>query len=1224
MKIKHLIIVSLLLAVLTIGAVSAADDIASDNNMTADDAQGDTVQRAPEDDGVLEDPTDDYEKHIDVPTEIIMQQGRFQEYATVGLPSDAEGNISAYLDDSDVPFYNEKFVGTYNEISFNDVPMTLATHKLLINYTGDLKYAGFQNAYFFNATYDLAFNHVKWCQYGDETVIQVWDPTDIEGNMTLSMNGKKYPFTVYESLEDNLKIYNCPVTEYNFGVNNFTISVSNDPKYPDKQFKGKLKVESLIIIEYPGSELDNPMRYGDEGNITLILPSDAQGTLNVTVDGKPFSNEKVADGKFIVSLKGLSVGEHMVSINYTGSDYEVEPIIEHELSVMPAVYVPKFIYTESNETYSITVVLDENASEVLNITIEGEGLDCHYKNVTFNQVANGTVIVPIPDLFGGRFAATVQYGDKYALNDEGDNQFRFEVRSTNPNLNLNVTFPDKVFIGQEYPEITISNLPEDAYPDYSIYINGELDCIIADGREYVLFGTDKMHFGENTVELVIQDSRGYYNTTSASAKVTMELKGLFAEVLHYDTVYFDMNNYEGYLDLKVDGKPFAARVIVDGRAQISIEGVSLGNHTYELTYYDVNNVKRASKSGSFNAIYDLGTNIYGQYPLAKEFRLEVNVPYDATGKVVVSVDGKNYTAEPNDGMAEIILTGLVMGENNVTVSLVDDSKYPVRQIKDVINIEGYGFQLKDTPSGELEQIALTLPEDANGNITAYEIHYDDYGYIIIDKKITSVKLENGYAKIEGSEFDLGSHHVLVSYGSDDYLVENRTVLFTNLPRIEVDREVNSGENATVMVDLPGASGNVTVYRQNDYGWEKIASIPVIEGVAQGNFSLPLGSYCIKLDYEGDDIANPFGILGYEYYLDVCPIAVEIPEEFNADGSGEIILELPEGTTGKVSLIEFCEGPVISIIVDAVYTSDNKTIAVSGLAPGNPTLQLVFKDDKTGETYVKYGYVYVPVPYDIDNVTIPETVSGNILEITMPEDATGSVLVIIDKQPIMLPIVNGTVKVDFSNAVDGTHEVEIQYPGNGIVDFIEKTVNVTVKRPVEPRIVANDMSMIYSAGTKYTITVYGTDGKVAANVPVTFLINGKVFKTVNTDKNGIASVAITQKPGTYKITTQALGKSATKTLTVKHVLKLQKVKVKRSAKKLVIKATLSKVNGKYLKGKKITLKFKGKKYTAKTNKKGVAKFTIKKKVLKKLKKGKKVTYQATYLKDTVKYTVKVKK
>ena len=88
-----------------------------------------------------------------------------------------------------------------------------------------------------------------------------------------------------------------------------------------------------------------------------------------------------------------------------------------------------------------------------------------------------------------------------------------------------------------------------------------------------------------------------------------------------------------------------------------------------------------------------------------------------------------------------------------------------------------------------------------------------------------------------------------------------------------------------------------------------------------------------------------------------------------------------------------------------------------------------------------------------------------------------------------------------------------------------------------------------------------------------------------------------------------------------VLTLQKVKIKKSAKKLVIKATL-KINGKLANGKKVTFKFNGKKYVVKT-KKGVAKLTIKKNVLKKLKVGKKLTYQVTYLKKTVKKTVKVK-
>ena len=79
--------------------------------------------------------------------------------------------------------------------------------------------------------------------------------------------------------------------------------------------------------------------------------------------------------------------------------------------------------------------------------------------------------------------------------------------------------------------------------------------------------------------------------------------------------------------------------------------------------------------------------------------------------------------------------------------------------------------------------------------------------------------------------------------------------------------------------------------------------------------------------------------------------------------------------------------------------------------------------------------------------------------------------------------------------------------------------------------------------------------------------------------------------------------------------LNKVTVKKSASKLVLTATLKK-NSSPLKSKKITFKFKGKTYTAKTNKKGVAKVTIKSSVLKNLKVGTQVGYKASYKKTSV--------
>ena len=63
----------------------------------------------------------------------------------------------------------------------------------------------------------------------------------------------------------------------------------------------------------------------------------------------------------------------------------------------------------------------------------------------------------------------------------------------------------------------------------------------------------------------------------------------------------------------------------------------------------------------------------------------------------------------------------------------------------------------------------------------------------------------------------------------------------------------------------------------------------------------------------------------------------------------------------------------------------------------------------------------------------------------------------------------------------------------------------------------------------------------------------------------------------------------------------------------------KINGKAVKGKKITFKIKGKTYTAKTNSKGIA--TIK---VTNLNKVGKYSVTIKYLKDTVKKSIRIKK
>jgi C1A family cysteine protease len=170
--------------------------------------------------------------------------------------------------------------------------------------------------------------------------------------------------------------------------------------------------------------------------------------------------------------------------------------------------------------------------------------------------------------------------------------------------------------------------------------------------------------------------------------------------------------------------------------------------------------------------------------------------------------------------------------------------------------------------------------------------------------------------------------------------------------------------------------------------------------------------------------------------------------------------------------------------------------------------------------------------------------------------------------------------------------------------------------------AKDISVDYDGGKYFSVTVVTADGHaVGAGETVKFTIDGKT-SSVKTDSNGVAKIKITNVPKKYPMTTTYNGKSVKSTVTVKHVLTTSKVTVKKTAKKFTLKATL-KINGKVVKGKWITFKFNGKTYKPKTNAKGVAQKTLSKNVIKKLKKGKTYTVKVTYLKDTIKTTVKVR-
>ena len=377
-----------------------------------------------------------------------------------------------------------------------------------------------------------------------------------------------------------------------------------------------------------------------------------------------------------------------------------------------------------------------------------------------------------------------------------------------------------------------------------------------------------------------------------------------------------------------------------------------------------------------------------------------------------------------------------------------------------------------------------------------------------------------------------------------------------------------------------------------------------ENVADGSIT-----NCNFISCFSDDCAGGVYWLGNDGKLSNCNFM-----NCSAYESGGAIMW--EGSGGRISTSSFVDCYSQEESVAVYLASDDVTVTQSSFE--NRNVKKISKAISGGVVVdckiniKEFPEINIAVD-DVDDKT-------DIVNITFPRDASGTVEIFVNGEKAMVVgIVNGIASLDLSQYKDGNYDITFKYSGDDkYAGFVRELVATST---IVPKIKAVKVSVLYS--TEYSVKVF--DGnKAVSGLKVTFKIKGKKVGSSVTATNGEAIYKLTQTPGTYTITASVLGKSLSKKVTVKHLVTLKTATVKKSAKKLVLQATLAKVEGTYLKNKKITFKFNGKKYTAKTNKKGVAKVTIKSSVLKKLKVGKKVTYQATYLKDTVKKTVKVKK
>ena len=510
----------------------------------------------------------------------------------------------------------------------------------------------------------------------------------------------------------------------------------------------------------------------------------------------------------------------------------------------------------------------------------------------------------------------------------------------------------------------------------------------------------------------------------------------------------------------------------------------------------------------------------------------------------------------------------------------------------------------------LDQSKVYLKVDDNHTITAVLTRPDD-GVVTFKSGNESVARvdENGKITAVGA----GDAIITVGYaGNGNYHSSNATV---SVHVSKIDSSIRVNNTFTMLIDdthdieAKLSHDGKLIYESSNENVAVVDKNGVITAIGSGSAMITV---TFESDYKYEHVKRTVTVNVHKIptSINLDPITLyvtnqyQIPNPLNPANAGELDYESNDWD---------------------IFGVDSDGL-ISGFMEGSADLTVNFwGNDK-----------YLPSSKNVVVTVIKNYISSNDYQFTteiidelnqakfsvrLPADAEGMFSVEINGDTYASPIVDGMATITVDDLSVGTFTATMRYSGDEYYAGITNNARVHV---AEIRMDKNtDISILSSTAGKYSVHLTA-DTQALEGKTVTFTLNGKkIYAT--TDNRGYATIKVKlSKSKTYTVTAEYGNVKVTNKVKVISLIVAKNIKVKKSASSTKIKVSLKKLNGKYLKAKKLILKFNGKKYKAKTNKKGVANFSLKKSVFAKLKVGKKYKYTVSYSKDSVTKKITIKK
>ena len=554
---------------------------------------------------------------------------------------------------------------------------------------------------------------------------------------------------------------------------------------------------------------------------------------------------------------------------------------------------------------------------------------------------------------------------------------------------------------------------------------------------------------------------------------------------------------------------------------------------------------------------------------------------DATGNVVVSVNGKSYTGPINRGSASVKIPGLT-GNVTAAVSYAGDAKYNAASTSVVIVVNPkskenatISIDAPEITEGESATVTVTLPSDATGSVT-------------IGGKVVPVK--DGVASAVLANLPVGNNKVPVTYSGDDKYnsIETSTVVTVNEKPVPPKENltisasadpITVGEDAVIVVTgFKDATGNVAVSVNG-----KTYTAPIKDGKSTITVSGLTENAAASVTYAGDDkynaasttvdiVVNPKAKENATMNIGVPPVT---------EGQNAIVnVELPKDATGNVSAVVGGKTYVAPI-------KDGKaTITIPELAAGNYNVPVTYSGDD------KYNQLTEEI-----KITVDEDKSDIIKAPDVTKYFNGPerfVVTVTDYQG--KPLANKSVTI-FINGVpynrktndNGTTSIALKL-GTGVynatVTVDNKSINSVVT--ILSTSSGNDITKVSKNGTQYYATFRDSQGNyLKEGETVRFNINGVMYDRKISGDKGLAKLNINLEAGEYVITAINLvtGDKSSNTITVLSRIteNADLIKYYRNSSQYTVKAVGA--------GESVTFNINGVLYTRQTDANGIAKLNI---------------------------------